>query len=366
MSTVGLSFRDGTARDLSATFALAERTRHDAAMRQGIASDGPEPTPVEVRGDWHRERALIEFMAAQPDGRYVICEAAEEPIGYARVVRFGGMEQLTELRVDPEHQGRGVAGRCSSAAGPGIHRRSSAGSWWPRERPADLSLYTEFGVMPITGHWHMRAADRRISRDARGGARGLRAGRCARPRRRERRGRVEAPRAERHRAPPAAAARVLRARPHLPGARGRRDRRGHRALLGELRRRDRARRWGRGPRTSCRSSWRRSTGSRRRRSPSTLDVYSTTISWWLLRRLRGLGFHVHWPGWVLCSIPLPGLDRYVPTRPLVPALTEPAAPARDLPPATCDPLTMGKAPTNFARRLWRSWSWPLRRTCCSS
>jgi medium-chain acyl-[acyl-carrier-protein] hydrolase len=36
---------------------------------------------------------------------------------------------------------------------------------------------------------------------------------------------------------------------------------------------------------------------------------------WLLRRLRMLGFRVRWPSWVLCSEPLPGLDRYVPTRP---------------------------------------------------
>ena len=30
---------------------------------------------------------------------------------------------------------------------------------------------------------------------------------------------------------------------------------------------------------------------------------------------RGLGFRVYWPSWVMCSVPLPGLDRYVPTRP---------------------------------------------------
>ena len=51
------------------------------------------------------------------------------------------------------------------------------------------------------------------------------------------------------------------------------------------------------------------------REPETLGVYVTTLSWWLIRRLRGLGFHVFWPSWVMCSVPLPGLDRYVPTRP---------------------------------------------------
>jgi hypothetical protein len=32
-------------------------------------------------------------------------------------------------------------------------------------------------------------------------------------------------------------------------------------------------------------------------------------------RLRRLGFKVHWPGWIMSSVPLPGLDRYLPTRP---------------------------------------------------
>ena len=34
-----------------------------------------------------------------------------------------------------------------------------------------------------------------------------------------------------------------------------------------------------------------------------------------MRRLVALGFRVSWPSWVMCSEPLPGLDRYLPTRP---------------------------------------------------
>jgi hypothetical protein len=49
--------------------------------------------------------------------------------------------------------------------------------------------------------------------------------------------------------------------------------------------------------------------------PEYLSLFSTTIAWWLLKRLRGLGFEIWWPSWVMCSVPLPGLDRYVPTRP---------------------------------------------------
>jgi hypothetical protein len=51
------------------------------------------------------------------------------------------------------------------------------------------------------------------------------------------------------------------------------------------------------------------------KEPETLGVFCATDSWWLLRRLLSLGLRVWWPSWVMCSIPLPGLDRYMPTRP---------------------------------------------------
>jgi hypothetical protein len=45
-------------------------------------------------------------------------------------------------------------------------------------------------------------------------------------------------------------------------------------------------------------------------------VFCTTAAWWLMDRLRRLGFKVHWPAWIMSSVPLPGLDRYLPTRPV--------------------------------------------------
>ena len=51
------------------------------------------------------------------------------------------------------------------------------------------------------------------------------------------------------------------------------------------------------------------------REPEHLSIFCTTESWWLLRRLRELGFRVFWPSWIMASVPLPGLDRYLPTRP---------------------------------------------------
>ena len=90
---------------------------------------------------------------------------------------------------------------------------------------------------------------------------------------------------------------------------------GHVALLGQRRGRDRPGGGPRRPSSSCRSCSLRSTAWRAAVEPEYLSLFSTTISWWLLRRLRGLGFEIWWPSWVMCSVPLPGLDRYVPTRP---------------------------------------------------
>ena len=58
--------------------------------------------------------------------------------------------------------------------------------------------------------------------------------------------------------------------------------------------------------------------------PDTLSVYCATHSWWLLRRLRSLGFEIIWPIWVMSSVPLPGagpLPAHAPgSRALIPRL----------------------------------------------
>ena len=72
-----------------------------------------------------------------------------------------------------------------------------------------------------------------------------------------------------------------------------------------------------------------------KQEPESFGVFCTTDSWWLLDRLRRLGFRVHWPSWVMCSVPLPGLDRYVPTRP--PRLLVVGRPATNLTPWASSP-----------------------------
>src|SRR2546421_5511336 len=130
---------------------------HEAATRQGVVPRDPPLTDARIRSDWLRQRSLIEFMAAQPHGRYMLCENGEGLVGYARVVRLDTMDQLTELMVHPAHQGHGVGRALLERCWPGDPSPQLGRVVVATGAPNDLTLYTEFGVMPVGGHWHMRA-----------------------------------------------------------------------------------------------------------------------------------------------------------------------------------------------------------------
>ena len=306
-----LSFREGTAADLPTTFAISQRTMHDAAVRQGVAEG--ELGEQEIADHWSRHRALVEFLTAQDGARYWLCCEGDDIVGFARVVRFGDMEELNELMIAPGYQHRGIGRMLLEHCWPGDPSPELGRACVAVGTPDNLSLYTEFGVMPIAGHWHMRQVtkdyveQRSLEIDSTDpGVSVLKADRA-----------VE----EWKRLEPAAI--------------------GYdRHLLHDFFGRDR----------TCLASmdldaglaravcWVSSQGEigpavgatpedlvpvvlaaldrvAQTQEPEELRVFCTTTSWWLLRRLRGLGFQVFWPGWVMCSIPLPGLDRYTPAMP---------------------------------------------------
>ena len=299
--------------DLETTFGLSERAMHDSAVKQGVIPATASLTDAAIRGDWLRQRSIVEFIASQPDGRYVIAENGEGPIGYARTVRFEGMEELSELMVLPDHQRRGIGKQLLEMVWPGDPTPDLGRAVVATGSTADLSLYTEFGVMPVAGHWHMRQrtevylshrAQEMDTTDP--GVHVLKPERAV---------------AEWKRLEPSA---VAHGRPALHEFFGR-----DRACLATI-----------DPATGEATSlcWVSTDGDigpaiactpgelvpvvlaaldrvAQAQEPEYLSTFTTTLSWWLLRRLRTLGFQVFWPSWVLCSIPLPGLDRYMPTRP---------------------------------------------------
>jgi GNAT superfamily N-acetyltransferase len=311
-ATIRYAFREGRARDLRETFSISAVAVHDTATRMGLL-DALPPTAAQVDAEWEIQRDVLEFVAAQPGGCYWICEDEGRAIGYARVCRFGEMEQLTELMVLPDYHDRGIGRalleRCfPDPPTPDLGRLVVAAG-----APGDLTLYTDFGVMPAAGHWHLRASAsdyvERRTQESDGAEHDVHA--------------LEGERAiaEWKRLEPPA---ISHRRPQIHEFFAR-----TRTCLATM-----------DAETGNASAlcWVGAGGDvgpavattpadlvpvvlgaldrvARTRDPAVFGVYCATDSWWLLRRLRRLGFRVYWPGWVMSSIPLPGLDRYMPMRP---------------------------------------------------
>ena len=307
-----VSLREGSAGDLQTTFKLSDRAMFRVAVEQGYIRDG-ERSDADVAATWGRYRPLVEFLDAQPGRRYLIAENGRGPVGFARVVRFGVMEQLTDLMISPDHQGSGVGRRLLDAIWPGDPSPSLGRVVIATGAPRDLSLYTDFGVMPVAGHWHMRQETRSYLERRSLETDATEAGSVVVLT-------VERAVAEWKRLEPEA---IGHERPAMHEFFGR-----DRACLATLDR-DGV------PTGLCWVSVDGDIGPAvgltppevitvvlaaldrvaKTQEPPFLSIYASTTSWHLLHRLRLLGFRVYWPSWVMCSVPLPGLDRYVPTRP---------------------------------------------------
>ena len=307
-----ITFREGRQGDLRAAFELYERAIDDTARRMGTAHAGALDE-AEIEANWELERPLVGFMAAQEGGCFWIAEDEGEMVGFARIVRFGRMEQLTEVSVATERQSRGIGRSLLERCWPNPPTRDVGRIVVAAGSGIDLSLYVEFGAMPATGHWHLaQRAERYLERRSQEatdatdpGVHVLKDDRAV---------------AEWKRLEPLA---IAHERPLLHEFFGREriclaclDDDGQATALCWV-----------GPRGYIGPGVAAEAGGlvpvvlaaldrvAKAEEPEELHVFCTTDSWWLLRRLRALGFRVSWPSWVLCSEPLPGLDRYLPTRP---------------------------------------------------
>jgi N-acetylglutamate synthase-like GNAT family acetyltransferase len=263
---------------------------------------------------WRRERPMIEFIAAQAEGSFLICENDGELVGYALMARFATMDELAELWVAPSHRGRGVSRglleRCwTDSPTPDLGRLVVAVG-----TPADLTLFTEFGVMPVTGHWQMRhRVDEYLEQRAQ---------------------EVDATEPAVHVLTPERA--VEEWKRLEPGSIGH-ERPALHEFFGRTRNCLATVDPASGQATAlCWVSGQGAIGPgvgenaedlvpvvlaaldrvAKMQEPEELAVFCTTASWWLMDRLRRLGFKVHWPAWIMSSVPLPGLDRYLPTAPV--------------------------------------------------
>ena len=304
-----LLYREGGPKDMREAFDLSQ-----LALRHIRGRMGPVPGEVpeeEIDSLWERRRPLLEFIVAQ-EGSFCVCEGPHGIAGFARVVRFDDMEQLTELFVHPsvhgQGNGTGQLERCwSDRPTTEVGREVVATG-----APADLTLYTGFGVMPANGRLRLverteRYVERRLrERDAtEPGVHVLESDRALAEWKRMEPGVVGHQRRAMHeffaRERMCLASMDAEGRPNAlcwvdpagdigPGV----------AVDGEglvpvvLAALDRV---------------------AKAHEPEELHLPVCATSWWLLQRLRSLGFRVSWPGWILCSVPLPDLYRYVPADP---------------------------------------------------
>jgi hypothetical protein len=309
-----LSFRTGRASDLESAYQLGETAWDESRHARGLIPEHQMKGQAELRELWPRERPLVEFITAQQSGSFVVCEDGDEMVGFAIVSHFPEMDELTELWVASAHRGRdvrrGLLERCwPSSPTPELGRVVVAIG-----TPEDLTLFTDFGVMPVSGHWQMRhRLDLYLEQRAH---------------------EVDSTEPDVHVLTPERAIDEWR-RLEPPAI-------GHdRTALHEFFSRTRNCLATVDPRTERATAvcWVSGHGAigpavgeqpehlvpvvlaaldrvAKMQEPEILRVFCTTASWWLMDRLRRLGFRVHWPGWIMSSVPLPALDRYLPTDPV--------------------------------------------------
>ena len=308
-----LTFREGRASDLEAVYELGEVAWDESRHARGLLPEDQIRTAAQLDDDWRRERPLLEFMTALDGSCFLVCEDGQEIVGYVVVSRFPQMDEMAELWVARSHAGRGVSRGLLERAWPESPTRELARLVVAVGTPADLTLFTEFGVMPVSGHWHMRhRVDQYLEHRAQ---------------------EVDATEPGVHVLTPD---RAIEEWKRLEPAAIAHDRAPLHEFFGRTR--------------SCLATinadghanavcWVSGHGEigpgvgehpedlipvvlaaldrvAKMQEPETFDVFCTTAAWWLMDRLRRLGFKVHWPAWIMSSVPLPGLDRYLPTRPV--------------------------------------------------
>jgi hypothetical protein len=309
-----LSFREGRASDLEAVYQLGELAWDQSRRARGLLSDDQVRTGEQVRDGWRRERPMLEFMTALQGGSFLVCEEGDEIVGYVVVSRFPGMDEMAELWVASSHAGQGVSRGLLERCWPDSPTRELGRLVVAVGTPADLTLFTEFGVMPVSGHWHMRhRVDQYLEHRAQEvdatepGVALLTPERAVEEWKRLEPGAIGHERSALHEFFGRTRNCLATVDPESGHARAVCWVSGHGEIGPGV---------GEHPEDLVPVVLAALDRVAKMQEPETFGVHCTTAAWWLMDRLRRLGFRVHWPAWIMSSVPLPGLDRYLPTRPV--------------------------------------------------
>ncbi len=141
-----ISFREGSEADSYETFVIFEHAVSDLVRRMGSTAPARVQDPAAMARKWDERRSLYEHLARTAH-RYWIAERSGSPIAFARTIRRGDVEELTELFVMPGQQsggiGRGLLER-AFPTGDAAHHRVIVAT--PDHRAQ--TLYLRWGVYP--------------------------------------------------------------------------------------------------------------------------------------------------------------------------------------------------------------------------
>ncbi len=113
-----ISYRPGRLEDSRAVFEVFVRAVTDLGERQGVNTITGGDGADQLGRMWARRRSMFEHLA-QTASHFWIAEQAGEVIGYARTIRRGDLQELTEFFVLPGLQASGIGRELLARAFPG-------------------------------------------------------------------------------------------------------------------------------------------------------------------------------------------------------------------------------------------------------
>ncbi|HLC05275.1 MAG TPA: GNAT family N-acetyltransferase [Anaerolineales bacterium] len=102
-----ITYRQGSVEDSETAFQIFYQAISDLGRRTGVMAISGGSDPDVVRGLWTRRKSMFEHIA-RTASEFWIAENDGDPVGYARAIRRGGAQELTEFFVVPGEQSSGV------------------------------------------------------------------------------------------------------------------------------------------------------------------------------------------------------------------------------------------------------------------
>ena len=111
------NYRQGTIEDSQAVFHIFIKALIDLGERTNVMPITGGNDPHVLESLWQRRRSMFEFLAREAY-QYWVAESEGEIVGYARSIRFNGLQELSEFFVSPGQQSSGIGSELISRAFP--------------------------------------------------------------------------------------------------------------------------------------------------------------------------------------------------------------------------------------------------------